>query len=771
MKKLLFFVIPLLLVGSVAFTAKNVDANYADYGDFGVTPDFNHNGSDLSGKIHDFPPEVLFRRKYTKEDVPGNGTLSGTYAQFEDIADATSYLGFGYNVMESRYINKYDVLKTNPIFDYNQLKETNLLLDRENSFDSRFYKKTTMRDFSENYNMSLSIDGSYGPFFSGGLEADYEGSNSEKTFYSFYKGVINIKTFTLTMSEQNSNLRNMLASEFQSDLYNMAPASFFNKYGTHFLKDITMGGRLELNATYYSDSVNVTNNAHVAVNAHVSYMNYALGIEAEGGYSNTLSQEHVEETHNVFYVGGPQYPMTGPESVHTYLPQWVNSFNDLDNSSLVDVPNYQSLVPLWELVDPSNQARRNQLMNYFISAVQGSNNDLYNRFTTCDVVKLTVNKQGNGSVTGNNTLYKAGSTATATATPAVGYEFVGWYKNNSRVSTSPTYSFTIQANTTLVARFEQRMTMSGSGTNANPFIITSPAQFAEIRYGLSAYYKLGNNINFNNQIIEPIPGTFQGKLNGNNKELLNFKFDEYYTSGSTDYLGLFEYVGANGYIHDIKIKDSSINALQSQNNNTLVYAGLICGLNMGGRIENVDCYRTTVNVENKIGLAGTIAGYSKGIIRNCDLKGCKVYGSDLVGGITGSADADSLTENCTFDKDQGFWFWEVTEAHIKLVARSTGSSFVAGGIAGYCYGNGIIRSCSVKNTRFYVEGTLGNRQYPAMGYVVGHMSSGRVYYRAADIANNTKASSVSSSNNRYYFANYSGIVGRVENNYIVTTNY
>ena len=77
----------------------------------------------------------------------------------------------------------------------------------------------------------------------------------------------------------------------------------------------------------------------------------------------------------------------------------------------------------------------------------------------------------------------------------------------------------------------------------------------------------------------------------------------------------------------------------------------------------------------------------------------------------------------------------------------------------------------MKNTRFYVEGTLGNRQYPAMGYVVGHMSSGRVYYRAADIANNTKASSVSSSNNRYYFANYSGIVGRVENNYIVTTNY
>ena len=89
---------PLLLIGSVAFTAKNVDANYADF----------------EGKL------------YAYSDIPNNGTLSGSYSQFVNIADVTSYLGYGYNVIESRYINKYDVLKTNPIFNIEQLSNTNL---------------------------------------------------------------------------------------------------------------------------------------------------------------------------------------------------------------------------------------------------------------------------------------------------------------------------------------------------------------------------------------------------------------------------------------------------------------------------------------------------------------------------------------------------------------------------------------------------------------------------------------------------------------------
>ena len=740
MKKLLFLTVPLLLIGSVAFTAKNVDANYADF----------------EGKL------------YAYSDIPNNGTLSGSYSQFENIADVTSYLGYGYNVIESRYINKYDVLKTNPIFNIEQLSNTNLLLDRENSLYAKDYKGSTMQDFSESYNMNLTINGSYGPFFSGGLRADFQGSNSSKSYYYFYKGVVNLKTFTLTMSAQNSDLRNMLASEFESDLNNLQPSLLFGKYGTHFIKDVTMGGRLELNATYSSNSLNITDSAQVAVDARISYLNFALGMNGSANYSNTLSSQNVTESQNIFCVGGPQLPMTSVTNVQNYLNQWINSFNtDLSYSALVDVPNYQSLVPIWELLSPSNQTRRNQLENYFTSAVSGSNSSLYSRFTTYDICKLNANS-GNGgkvSINGGQTVYKAGSTVTLTATPNTGYEFDGWYKNNVRVESKPTYSFTIQENTTLTAKFIKRITMSGSGTSSSPFIITSVDHFSQIKYAMSAYYKLGNDINFNNQLIDPVPGVFNGELDGNNKTLQKIKIDKYYSTGSsTGYLGLFEKIGSSGHVKNLKINESNLTARQSSSNSSLVYCGLVCGMNNGGKIENVDYFKCSVSAEHKISLVGGIAGYSTGTISNCDLKACTISGSDLVGGIVGSADHGSITSTCSFDADTFYGLFSVADGVIKLVAKNVSNSFVAGGIAGYCY-DATLTNCSVRFTKFNLEGTVTRN--PAMGYIVGHMSSGSLDYVKNDSRNITKPS-ISSSYNKYFFANSNGFVGRVQNSPNIT---
>lgn len=774
MKKLLFLTVPLMMVGVVALTAnKGASADFADYEI--DKPAFNVD-KQIGFKKQYGVASMFGEDNYDYGDIPDSGSISGKYSQFEDIANVTSYLGYGYNVIRSRYINKYDVLKTNPIFDMNQLRNTNLLLDRENSFDCRTYRESTMSEFSEDYNASLKVDGSYGPFFSGGLEADYQGSSTAKTYYYFYKGAINIKTFSLTMSVANSDLRNMLASDFQTALYNTAPAQLFDKYGTHFLKDITMGGRLELNVKYSSESNRVTENAQAAVNARLNYMNYCLGIEANAGYANTLEDEHIEESQNIFYVGGPQLPMTGAESVRTYLPQWVQSFNtDLSKSSLVDVPNYQALVPLWELVNPNNQTRRNELINYFISAVQGSNNTLYQRFVKVDLCNLNITKNGKGSIAGNNSPYKAGSSVTLTATPSTGYEFDGWYKGNTRVSTSRTYSFTIQSNTSLTVKFKNMMTMTGSGTINRPFIITNSTELSQIRYAMSAYYKLGNDIDFENKLFNPIPGTFNGELNGNGKTLKRLKIDKLYSSGSsTGYLGLFEKLGSSGHVKDLNINESTLTARQSSSNNSLVYCGFVCGMNNGGHIENVDYFKSSVGAENKISIVGGIAGYSTGRIENCDLLGCTVFGSDLVGGIVGSSDRDSslnrdsIVSNCSFDAETFFGAFAVTSGQIKLVVKNVSNSFAAGGIAGYCY-RATVSDCSVRFTNFTVEGTLGTRQYPAMGYVVGYLSAGSLNYKPADFRNLSKTN-INSSNSRYYFAVSNGYVGRTDNNSTIREN-
>ena len=69
-------------------------------------------------------------------------------------------------------------------------------------------------------------------------------------------------------------------------------------------------------------------------------------------------------------------------------------------------------------------------------------------------ISASASPSAGGTVSGGGT-YNYGSSCTLTATPATGYSFVRWTKNGSQVSTNPSYSFTVTANASYVAVFEQ----------------------------------------------------------------------------------------------------------------------------------------------------------------------------------------------------------------------------------------------------------------------------------------------------------------------------
>ena len=67
-------------------------------------------------------------------------------------------------------------------------------------------------------------------------------------------------------------------------------------------------------------------------------------------------------------------------------------------------------------------------------------------------VSLSTNPANSGTTSGSGN-YNAGSSITVTATPNSGYEFTNWTENGTAVSTNASYTFTINANRTLVANF------------------------------------------------------------------------------------------------------------------------------------------------------------------------------------------------------------------------------------------------------------------------------------------------------------------------------
>ena len=81
------------------------------------------------------------------------------------------------------------------------------------------------------------------------------------------------------------------------------------------------------------------------------------------------------------------------------------------------------------------------------------------------VINATAEPSYGGLVSGAGT-YNQGRTCTLIATPNPNYDFVNWTEGGNVVSTSPTYSFTVNGNRTLVAHFESQVyTISVS---ANP---------------------------------------------------------------------------------------------------------------------------------------------------------------------------------------------------------------------------------------------------------------------------------------------------------------
>ena len=66
---------------------------------------------------------------------------------------------------------------------------------------------------------------------------------------------------------------------------------------------------------------------------------------------------------------------------------------------------------------------------------------------------MSANPTNGGTVTGGGT-YQQGQSCTVHATPATGYTFLRWTENGTQVSSSANYTFTVNANRTLVAHFQ-----------------------------------------------------------------------------------------------------------------------------------------------------------------------------------------------------------------------------------------------------------------------------------------------------------------------------
>ena len=238
---------------------------------------------------------------------------------------------------------------------------------------------------------------------------------------------------------------------------------------------------------------------------------------------------------------------------------------------------------------------------------------------------------------------------------------------------------------------------SGSGTPGNPYIITTVEELQAMKDNLSGYYALGNDINASatsgwNSGAGFIPiGTdtnqFTGSFDGQGYKIINLRINR----PSTNYVGLFGYVGSGGAVENVGLENENIKG-------NLRVGGLV-GFNDRGTVSNS---YSTGSVSGSGDYAGGLVGINYGTVSNSYSTG-SVSGDYIVGGLVGY--------NLYGTVSRSYSTGSVSGDNIVggLVGESYGTvfnSYSTGSVSGDCIVGGLVGLNYVNVSNSYSTGSV-----------------------------------------------------------------
>jgi hypothetical protein len=249
---------------------------------------------------------------------------------------------------------------------------------------------------------------------------------------------------------------------------------------------------------------------------------------------------------------------------------------------------------------------------------------------------------------------------------------------------------------------------SGAGTVGSPYLITSCTQLQEVKYNLSAYYNLSNNIDCTAVSNFATLGNFTGVFNGNNYSVSNITMT---TAGSLADMGLFSKISACT-IQNLKLLNFQLSASLYSN------VGILAG-----SMDPVACTVSNVSVSGAVSGVNYVGGLigmqntTAGTITNCSSSATVTSTGNGIGGligrnsgtITGSYATGSMASNALYIGGlTGQNFGTISKSYAR--GNITGNSYYSGGLVGLD-GGSILNSFAMGNVTGtdYIGGLIGRK--------------------------------------------------------------
>lgn len=290
------------------------------------------------------------------------------FGNFTDVDDITGFVGAGYNVIASDFINGNDANITYPVFDPDKLIDSgSLRINRNNRKSSTVrVEGESMESFMEDYakKTSISVGASFGNFFSASVDVAFSttAKNSLVSNSKFMRFHANVQEFAVSLASGESKYSDFLSDEFQKDLVDpeVTAEELFAKYGTHVIISAVYGGRLDFNYYLYSTETSTTtediNSIGGKLSANISSFGLNGSVQLDNSYKSEAASKKIEiaTTTNTF-GGDPAVNMSSIDAMAENYSEWLSSISA--TPTLIGTLNANSLYPIWKLLPDTEEGR------------------------------------------------------------------------------------------------------------------------------------------------------------------------------------------------------------------------------------------------------------------------------------------------------------------------------------------------------------------------------------------------------------------------------
>ncbi len=293
------------------------------------------------------------------KDSNGVLTATGAYGYFDDLTKNESYLGYGFNVINSSVFSDKYVLTSNPIFNTEQLLQQRLVKVNSRITNIEEISSSTMEEYIADWNAKLNVDVEWGKKKVGGsveVNATYNGGKSSTKSQYYQTLVFNEQKFYIVLQCSTKDYRNMLSEAFKEDLYSdMEPAELFRRYGTHFITSAVMGGKIYSYYYFSSDEEKDYTDITGQVSVEVRALPTQVNVDLEGGYHKSAREQNISYKNTLEVLGGTDIKMISDIDIAQNYQIWLTSLDEY--ASLIGIKDTGSLRSIWELIDPKLDTR------------------------------------------------------------------------------------------------------------------------------------------------------------------------------------------------------------------------------------------------------------------------------------------------------------------------------------------------------------------------------------------------------------------------------